>query len=232
MRIVGASASQSRWIVAECRRISRVRSISDAISNASATTNMTATTPPWAIPARRGEKGADQQRRGDHGAQHGEVDGAAQELHPAREGIGDRLPERRFEGGEIAGAQRPVSIDDPLHAGDKDRQKRGHGAKHERRRGRVRDRRAEVIDIADNRHSKSPRLGAIRTLAPPRDSGQRRDGEACGPRMRNCNSKPGAKRRSAAMRDLSVTPRRILRRARVNHVIAEARTLPARDRAI
>ena len=144
---------QPRPIVAIWRRISRARSASEPISNARAITNITATTPPCATPTSAAKKGADQQRRSDEGAEHRKVNGSAEQLHPTRERVADRLPHGRFEGGKRARAQRSVLIDDPLHPGNQNRQKPGDGAEHKSRRGRVRNRRAEVIDIADDRHA-------------------------------------------------------------------------------
>ena len=72
--------------------------------------------------------------------------------HPAGEGPGDRVPERRVDRAVGAGLQGAVALADPLHPSDQDRQKPRDRSQHERRRGRMRDRRAEMIDTADDRH--------------------------------------------------------------------------------
>jgi len=83
-------------------RISRVNSTSEAISNMSEHGEHQRDETSVADLGKRGDKRADQQRRGGERAEHGEVNGAAQQNHPARERGGHR---RRWIDG--AGVDRP-----------------------------------------------------------------------------------------------------------------------------
>ena len=76
--------------------------MSDAINSASATTNITATMPPWANPTSAARKAQIKSAAVTSALSTAKVMALAQQSHAAHEGVGDRVPDGRFERGELA----------------------------------------------------------------------------------------------------------------------------------
>jgi hypothetical protein len=99
--------------------------------------NIVATTRPCPISQKRREKSENQERGSGERAQHREIDGAAQELHPARKRGGQFVGRIEVR---VRRSESSVLVDDPFETRDKNRQERRDGAQHEGRRRRVRNR--------------------------------------------------------------------------------------------